>query len=121
MNFQTIRGVLLREAERFKVDLDDGSEPDGEVLRLGKDLRLEFPAALAKLENARLLELLQQLEASDSVHGSGASDWADLGERMRFIATLFRGYHEKQSLFVAPFSEEQLASLRAGRRPAGPL
>lgn len=95
--------------------------PEGQV-RLSRDLRVEFPAALAALENPRLLGLLQQVGASaDTALGSGARDWAELSDRMRFIAGLFRGYHERQALFTPPFSDEQLASLRAGQMPAGRL
>jgi hypothetical protein len=40
---------------------------------------------------------------------------------MHFIANLFRTYHLTQALFDPPFTPEQVAAIRSGRRPAGPL
>jgi hypothetical protein len=36
---------------------------------------------------------------------------------MRFIADLFRAYHEDATLFEPPFTVAQCAELKAGRRP----
>jgi hypothetical protein len=57
----------------------------------------------------------------DSLNESGAKDWVDFEERMHFITDFFRAYQERQLLFEAPFSPEQVAILKSGRRPAGPL
>jgi len=40
---------------------------------------------------------------TNTVVQSGATDWADLGERMHFIADLFRCYHESKELFETAF------------------
>ena len=53
----------------------------------------------------------------DSVNGSGAIDWADFADRMHFIADFFRLYQERQLIFDAPFTNEQIASLKSGVRP----
>jgi hypothetical protein len=52
---------------------------------------------------------------------SGARDWAQLDERMNFIVTLFRSRQRHPALFNPPFTDEQLAALGDGQRPAGPL
>ena len=51
----------------------------------------------------------------------GARDWADLHERMSYIANLFRSRQQDETLAEAPFSAEQLAAMRAGRMPPPPL
>jgi hypothetical protein len=89
-------------------------------LRLGRDLAVPYPEALARLEDAELIDLLARIDPTpDSVRESGARDWAALPERMHFIADLFRCYHATVELFDPPFSEEQLDAIRAGRIPAG--
>jgi hypothetical protein len=52
---------------------------------------------------------------------SGASDWADIPERMHFILTLFRARQQDRRLFEQPFSAGQQAEITAGRIPAGAL
>jgi len=52
---------------------------------------------------------------------SGAADWADLSERIHFIADMFRCYQETHDLLGPPFTLEQTAALQAGRRPNGKL
>jgi len=51
----------------------------------------------------------------------GAKDWCDLRQRMHYIVHLFRAYAETPSLFVSPFTPEQVASFRAGIVPDGEL
>ena len=58
---------------------------------------------------------------ANSVVQSGATDWADLGERMHFIADLFRCYHESKELFETAFSAEQIEALKKGKLPEGKL
>jgi hypothetical protein len=53
--------------------------------------------------------------------GSGAKNWTELGSRMAFIADLFRSRQQDRSLYDAPFTEQQIAVLRQGRMPMGPL
>ena len=53
--------------------------------------------------------------------GSAAADWADLGERMRYILVYFRSRQASADLFQAPFNTEQTAAIAAGHLPPGPL
>lgn len=96
--------------------------PRGHTLRLGRDLGRAFPEALARLTRPELTALLARIDPTlDSAADSGAVDWADLPDRMHFIADLFRTYHAWDPLFDAPFTPAQVAELQAGRRPSGPL
>ena len=96
--------------------------PSGEVLRLGRDLQATFPQALEQIRNPRLREMLSRTDATpDSLRDSGAEDWADFKDRMHFITDFFRAYQERQALFEAPFTAEQVAILKSGRRPSGHL
>jgi len=96
--------------------------PNAEVLRLGCDLRGNFPEALQQITNPRLGELLARVDpTANSLGESGARDWADFADRMHFITDLFRAYQERQPLFAAPFTAEQVTVLKAGRRPTGRL
>jgi hypothetical protein len=96
--------------------------PGAEVLRLGRDVRGQFPEALRQIFNARLREMLARVDQTpDSVIGSGAKDWADFQDRMHFIADFFRAYQEWQQLFDEPFTTRQGAIIKSGERPAGPL
>ena len=75
---------------------------NGEVLRLGEDIRRTYPVSLQTLVNT---DLQAQLSSVDPMPGStrtsGARDWADISERMHFIAELFRAYQEEKSLIPA--------------------
>jgi hypothetical protein len=94
----------------------------GEVLHLGRDLQKSFPQPLGQIVNAKLKELLARIDPTpDAVVESGARDWANFDDRMHFITDFFRCYHERTALFDPPFTNEQVAELRAGRRPAGPF
>jgi hypothetical protein len=96
--------------------------PDGRRLRLGSDLPASFPPELARIQNPELLALLGEVDPTpDRIDESGAVDWADLAERLHFIADLFRCYADAASLFEAPFTASQAAEIRAGRRPGGAL
>ncbi len=96
--------------------------PHGVRLRLGKDLNAEYPAALRQIANHDLSALLAQIEPTPgTTRGSGAVDWADLPERIHFIAELFRCYADSADLFEPPFTPEQAAQLKAGVVPTGQL
>ncbi|MBL8168391.1 MAG: hypothetical protein JNJ50_09570, partial [Acidobacteria bacterium] len=58
---------------------------------------------------------------TDSLRDSGAVDWANLAERLHFIADLFRCFHEAPELFDPPFTAEQLVVLKTDRLPDGRL
>lgn len=96
--------------------------PPDRRLRLGRDLPAEFPPRLRRIADPELRALLGQIDPTpNSVSGTGAGDWADLGERLHFIADLFRCYHESTDLRAPPFTPDQVAALKAGRRPEGRL
>ena len=90
--------------------------PGERVLRLGDDVRAEYPAPLRALANPDLCALMEQVDPAPG-GPDGAADWSDLPARMRFIADLFRAYHLDAALFDPPFTVEQTAALKAGRRP----
>ena len=91
-------------------------------LRLGRDLGARFPDSLTRLANADLIAQLKKIDPTpDSLSETGAIDWADLPDRLHFIADLFRGYQETTELLAPPFQPEQVVALKAGRRPEGAL
>ncbi|MBL7775050.1 MAG: hypothetical protein JNK89_03560, partial [Saprospiraceae bacterium] len=94
----------------------------GVRLALGKDLNLPFSPNLVRVENPELQDLLKQVDPSpESLRDSGAVDWADLPDRLHFIADLFRCSQESPELLGPPFSAAQVAALKAGQMPAGEL
>ena len=96
--------------------------PEGQYLRLGHDLRADYPQSLASLSNPDLVALLQQVDpTTDSNKASGAVDWGNLSDRLHFIIDMFRCYQEWPLLFTAPFTAEQVAAIKAGLRPPGEL
>jgi hypothetical protein len=95
--------------------------PDS-VLMLGKHLDAPVPAVFAAIDEPALFELVKSVEpATGACDDCGAKDWADLRQRMHYIFHLFRGLHEQQVLFEAPFTAAQLEAIRAGRIPPGQL
>lgn len=100
--------------------------PEG-IVRLGQTLPSlpsggMFPAALRAIDNAELRDLLILLDRTpDSLTGSAARDWGNLGDRMNLIVDLFRSRQQDEHLYQPPFSAEQVALIRAGERPSGPL
>jgi hypothetical protein len=96
--------------------------PGGIRLRLGDDLRGEFPASLRQIANPDLRALLDRIDPTpDDRRDTGAVDWADLPDRLHFIADLFRCYQESHNLFEPPFTLDQVVALKAGRLPGGEL
>jgi hypothetical protein len=96
--------------------------PHGVRLRLGQDLTAAFPASLKQLANPELTALLVRIDPTpDSLRDSGALDWADLPDRLHFIADMFRCYQESRDLFDPPFTPDQMAAIEAGRLPEGRL
>ena len=96
--------------------------PEGQSLRLGKDLNGAFPEALQQVSNPELAALLQRIDPTpDSLIDTGAIDWADLPDRMHYIGDLFRSQHFNARLLESPFSEEQTAVIGAGQIPDGRL
>jgi hypothetical protein len=96
--------------------------PEGQYLRLGHDLRADYPQSLVSLSNPDLVALLKQVDpTSDSNEASGAVDWGNLSDRLHFIIDMFRCYQEWPLLFTAPFTVEQVSAIKAGLRPPGEL
>jgi len=94
----------------------------GTRLRLGRDVIGTRPLGLREPRDAELRELLATIDpAPDSTVGSGARDWGDLGDRMHYIAELFRTRQEDTTLLAAPFDAGKAAEIHAGRLPVGPL
>lgn len=91
--------------------------PGPRRLHLGRDLDHPIPACFDGIDQDPLI-----LQFSTAGHGGdGAENWTDLAQRMRYIARLFRCFHEDASLFEAPFSPEQRARMAAGHLPDGVL
>ncbi|MGH3928282.1 MAG: hypothetical protein ACRDTT_36385, partial [Pseudonocardiaceae bacterium] len=96
--------------------------PDGARLKLGQDLRGDFPAALARLVDAELLALLELVDPTpDSLRETAVADWSVLPDRMHFVVDMFRCFQQRGDLLSPPFSPPQVATLKEGRRPEGRL
>ncbi|MGW4109707.1 hypothetical protein ACWEFJ_02370 [Actinosynnema sp. NPDC004786] len=96
--------------------------PGGELLDLAEDLRATFPPLLAELVDPDLLALLRTVDPTpDSLLDTAARDWADLPDRMHYIADMFRCHAQRADLLDPPFTPEQVAALAAGRLPTGQL
>ncbi len=125
--FDDALNLLVTEARRqARLFITDQmmtiSFPPGIRLRLGDDLNAEFPPALQQIANSDLLALLAQIDPTpDSPRDSGTTDWADLADRIHFIADMFRCYADSTDLFAPPFTSEQIAQLKAGHLPGGQL
>ena len=92
------------------------------VVRLASDVRGDFPTELRTIDHEPLRTLLARIDPTPNATSlSGATDWADLGERMHFIADLFRCWHARTELFTSPYDAAQVAAMRDGRRPGGAL
>ncbi|MFC3895296.1 hypothetical protein ACFOWZ_27775 [Lentzea rhizosphaerae] len=96
--------------------------PGGELLDLSRDLPATFPPELAELSDPDLLALLKTVDPTpDSMRGTAARDWADLPDRMHYIADMFRCHALRGDLLGPPFTAEQVEALTGGRRPGGAL
>jgi hypothetical protein len=94
----------------------------GRVLALGTHLADAYPEVLDKPIAADLTELLALYEpAPPALDDCGARDWADLHQRMHYIAHLFRVFHLSEQLTDPPFTPEQVASFSHGVLPDGDL
>jgi len=96
--------------------------PGGELLDLGNDLPATFPPLLAELSDPELLALLSVVDpTTDSLLDTAARDWADLPDRMHYIADMFRCHALRGDLLDPPFTAEQVEALVEGRLPVGTL
>ena len=88
----------------------------GAVLHLGRNLDMPLPAPGANAELAALLARYEPVPPAPD--DCGATDWAELVQRMHFISHLFRAFHERRELASAPFTPAQVERSE-GRRGAG--
>jgi hypothetical protein len=96
--------------------------PHGASLHLGSDLHGSYPTGLQVITLEELNALLEQVDPTPgSLRQSAAVDWANLPDRLHFIVELFRRYQEEADLMEPPFTPEQVAALKDGRRPEGRL
>jgi hypothetical protein len=94
----------------------------GRVLELGAHLPDEFPDSLREPADVELTAFLHPLEPAAPAHDDcGAQDWAELPQRMHYIAHLFRAFHLRDELGDPPFRDEQVAAFRRGVVPDGEL
>jgi hypothetical protein len=97
------------------------------VLHLGKDVvpvspTRMFPEELATATLEPLVAILARLDRTpDTLRGSAARNWGDLGDRMNFVVDFFRTRQQDAALYRPPFSDEQVAAFTAGTLPAGTL
>jgi len=112
--------VLVRQAvTRLLMTL---ALPGGELLHLGDDLPAAFPPLLAELSDLELLALLKVVDPTpDSLLDTAARDWADLPDRMHYIADMFRCHAQRGDLLDPPFTAEQVEAFTDGRLPTGAL
>lgn len=96
--------------------------PPQNILELGDDLLLQYPAHLNELSNPVLLDFLKQVRPSPgTIDGAGCTDWSNLRQRIHYIANLFRAYQESADLFNSPFSDEQVTLIKRDEIPDGIL
>jgi hypothetical protein len=121
--FAVVPRIWRAEATRRMMDLP----LPGEVLCLAQDVPARpgcpiFPAPLRDPRHPELIALLRRLDRTwGTTAGSGAEDWTDLGERMHYIADLFRARQQEPSLHAPPFSAGQCRAIYAGHPPSGAL
>lgn len=107
-----------RLATRYLMRL---SLPGGSSIPLGSDIvvpRNPFPPDLDPLRDPDLIELVRRYDSDlESTRGSGAVNWCELSDRMRFICDLFRCRQQDPTLFEQPFTAAQRALFEAGTVP----
>ena len=113
------QALVRRVLTRHLMSIDLGAAVH---LRLGEDLSADFPPSLREIVLPELRQLLDRIDPTrDDPRESGAVDWADLDDRVHFIAEMFRCFQESPFLFDPPFTPAQLQRLDAGERPPDPL
>ena len=83
---------------------------------------INFPPDLLIIEHPRCREIIQEFNIGlETLTGSAAGNWGRLQDRMQFIIAFFRSYQKEKRLFAPPFSENQVAAIKAGHFPGGKL
>lgn len=84
-----------------------------------------FSDTLRSIETPELERFLDGPSGWDrtpnTVVGSAAHDWTEIGDRMNFIVDLFRSRQSDPNLFRAPYTDSQRQAILSGRVPPGPL
>ena len=90
----------------------------GRVLSLAQGVDAPVPSPLAEVKLEQAAAFLHEYDpcAPGSI-ACGASDWCNLRQRMHFIVHLFRAYAQDATLFTAPLTPEEFASLQGPRSP----
>lgn len=97
------------------------------VLHMGRDVPAlpdgrMFPSELEHIRVPELGDLLAEIDRTPgTTRGSAARDWADYGDRMSYVADMFRVHQQAPALWRPPFRAEQVEALSRGRAPVGPL
>lgn len=129
---QPLQRIVRRAWEHVTTELLMTLRVPGAVLRLHDDVPpmadgQRWPPVLAELPDHPELvaEAVAVYRAWDRTGGTGvhdgARDWAVLAQRMSYIVNLFRARQRDPGLAAHPFTDEQLAAMRAGTVPPGPL
>ena len=111
--------VWLQVATSYLMTLE---LPSG-TLHLGRDLPVApgqpiFPADLTNLQDAELLRILHLYRADGGdARGSGAAEWSNLSDRLRYILELFRSRQQDQSLYEPPFDAVAMNAIQRGTVP----
>jgi hypothetical protein len=116
--------ALEAEFRQFSTEWMMKLELPGETLWLGEDVPPLpdgglYPKDLDTLEGPQPLDLFEQLHATEA--DSAAQDWTKFDQRMRYIGVLFRSRQMVNTLFLQPFTDDQVAQLQDGRVPSGSL
>jgi len=129
--FRWLMAVAIRRFEKEWLEISTEcmmtlATPTG-VLRLGDDIPPladgeMFPAALRHPDLPELVEVLTKLDLTpDTLGGSGARDWTDVGDRMNYIVDYFRSRQQDRELLTPPYLPDQVSVIHGGGFPAGAL
>jgi hypothetical protein len=108
----------IATAAAMQLDLPGGARIPL-ALNVNVGLGMSFPTQLRALDLPELRALLARFDDGGAgPHADGASDWASLDQRMRFIIDLFRTAQQDVGLFEQPFTTSQRLELEARCRAA---
>ncbi len=111
----------LATSYMMRLGLPDGKGGVNHV-SLGEDVPSfngrRAPNELQNLQNPDAQKMVNQFDRTpNSLQGSGAADWTNMGDRMNYILDLFRSRHDDPALFQAPFTPGQTRDIQANRVP----